>query len=91
MRKIMYNRTLFCIKNVKPSHFYDVTEKKVFDSHSTEDHFVVSKMLYFLISVLFTQKPKRLVLPYSTLRLFIIFTYHYNAIVIGTGIYPFSL
>ena len=63
MRKIMYTRTLFILhKNVKPSHFHDVTEKEVFDSHSTEDHFVFQKMLYFLISVLFTRKPKCLVL-----------------------------
>ena len=49
MRKIMYNciieRCLFCIKNVKSSHFHDVIEKEVFDSHSKENHFVASKML----------------------------------------------
>ena len=33
---------LFCIKNVKPSHFHDVIEvKEVFDSHSSENYFVV--------------------------------------------------
>ena len=58
MRKIMYNRALFILHNsVKPSHFHDVIEKKeVFESHSQENHFTVSKMLNFLIIVLFTQK-----------------------------------
>ena len=68
MRKILYNRALFILhKNVKPSHFHDVIRKEVFDSHSKENHFVASKMLNFLIIVLFTQKLKILVLSYSTL------------------------
>ena len=42
-------------KNVKPSHFHNIREKQVFDSHSKENHFVVSKMLNFLNIVLFTE------------------------------------
>ena len=37
-------RYLFCIKDVKPSHFHDVIQKEVLDSHSKENYFVVSKM-----------------------------------------------
>ena len=40
MSKIMYNRALF-IFHKKLSHFHDVTEKEVFDSHLKENHFVV--------------------------------------------------
>ena len=63
MRKNMYNLQ----KKVKPSHFPDVMEKVVFESHSKENHFVASKMLNFLIIVLFTRKLKILVLSYFTL------------------------
>ena len=35
MRKIMYNRSLFILhKTRQRSHFHDVIEKEVFDSHS---------------------------------------------------------
>ena len=68
-RKIMNNRALFILhQNVKPSHFHDVIEKEVFDSHSNENHFVASKMLSFLSIVLFTGKLKILVLSYCTLN-----------------------
>ena len=59
MNNIMYNRALFILqKIVKPSHFHDDIEKEVFGSHSKENHFVVSKILNFLIIVLFTRKLK---------------------------------
>ena len=51
LRKIMNNRALFTLekKSVKPLHFHDVNEKKAFDSHSKENHFVALKMLNFSI------------------------------------------
>ena len=52
---MIIERYLFCIKIVNPSHFHDVVEKEEFDLHSKENHFVGSKMLNFLIIVLFTQ------------------------------------
>ena len=46
MRKIMYNRALFILRKIfNPSHFYDIIENEVFDSHSMVNHFVVKKML----------------------------------------------
>ena len=41
MSKIMYDQALFILhkKNVKPSHFHDVIEKEVFDSHSKRKSF----------------------------------------------------
>ena len=42
MRKFMYNQALFILhKNVKRSHFHDVIEKEVFDSHTKENQFVI--------------------------------------------------
>ena len=69
MRKNTYNRALFILhkKNVTPSHFHDVIEKEIFDSHSKENHFMVSKMLNFFIFVLFMRTLKILVLSYFTL------------------------
>ena len=45
MRNCLIEGYLFCIKNVKPSHFHDVIEKEIFYLHSKENHFVVSKIL----------------------------------------------
>ena len=68
-QKIMYNRAIyFAKKNIKPSHFHNIREKQVFDSHSKENHFVVSKMLNFLNHI-FLLKLKILVLSYSTLTI----------------------
>ena len=65
MRKSMYNQAIFFLpkqqqqqkKKVKSSFFHDVKEKEVFDLHS-KNHFVVQKMLNFLIIVLFTPELK---------------------------------
>ena len=71
MRTIcIIERYLFCIKNVKLSHFHDVIEKELFESYSKENYFVVSKMTNFLIIVLFKRKLKNLVLFYFILNFF---------------------
>ena len=57
MRKILYHRAPFILhKNVKLSYFHDVMEKEIFDSHSKENHFMVQKILNFLIIVHFYTK-----------------------------------
>ena len=55
MRAVMYNRYFYCIKTPN-ANIFTTSWKKVFDSNFKENHFVVSKMLNFLISVLFTRK-----------------------------------
>ena len=70
MREIMYNRALFILhKKHRTLTLSRRHRTKIFDSHSKENHFVASKMLNFLIIVLFTRKPKIFVLSYSTLRI----------------------
>ena len=64
-------------KNVKLSHFYDVIEKELFYSNSKENHFVVSKMLNFLMVVLLTQKRKILILSSSTLAEVLLYSKHF--------------
>ena len=40
MLENLYCRALFILhKNAKPTHFHDVIEKEVFDSHTKENHF----------------------------------------------------
>ena len=65
----MYFRALIIShKQIKPSHFHDVIEKKeLFASHSKENHFVVKKMLNFLIIVLL-HETENYSLSYSTLN-----------------------
>ena len=68
MRKIWYNQALFfCIKKLNP-HIFTTSLKNKYVSHSKENHFIVYKMLNFLIIVNFTRKLTILVLSYSTLR-----------------------
>ena len=60
-------RWLYCLKRSKSPHFHDVIEKEIFDLHSKENHFMVSKILNFLILILYTRKQNILILPYSTI------------------------
>ena len=57
MGKFLYNRAPFILhKSVKSSHFHDVIKKEIFYSGSKENHFMVQKILNFLISVLFVHE-----------------------------------
>ena len=80
MRKIMYNRALFILhkKNVKLSHFHDVIEKEVFDSHSYLIHTQKKIISWFRKSKLFdrcffTRKLNFFIFSYSTLKTNILF------------------
>ena len=67
----MYNQELFILHKTYQTLTFSRRHRKkeTYDLHLKENHFVVLKMLYFLIIVLFTRKRKILVLHYSTLNM----------------------